>query len=182
MNKNLFIGLFSLLILPKISYSANIYTPYVGIDGLYNKAKTMSRHTEYGGLNLNVGTSYNDYFGTEIFYQSTFPRHFYLDNMKYKTSYRAYGLDLYAYTPSLKGLKLTASLGAATYVLKEKKLGLSSSLDEGYGYRFGAGFIYDVNRHISLRVMARFINFDHISNMDHMSEYSVGLRYNFTKE
>ncbi len=182
MNKKLFIGLFVMLVLPKISHSANIYIPYIGIDGFYNKASILSRHTEFAGANVNIGTSYNDYFGTEIFYQTVFPRHFYLNDLKHKTSYRAYGLDLYTYTPSFKGLKLTASLGAATYVFKEKTVGLSSLSDEGYGYRFGAGMIYDLSKHISLRAMARYTNFDHISNMDHLTEYTLGLRYHFTKE
>lgn len=182
MNKKLLIGLLALLIFPKISQSANIYTPYVGIDGLYNKAKILSNHTEFGGRNFNIGTYYNDYFGTEIFYQSVDPRHDRADGKQHKVSYRAYGLDLYAYTPAVWNFKLAASAGVANYILKEKTTGLSSSSDEGFGYRFGAGILYDLTSHISLCALARFVNFDHISNMDHMAEYTIGFRYNFTKE
>ena len=182
MNKNILIGLFALLIFPKTSQSANIYTPYIGLDALYNKAKISSKHTEFGGGNLNIGTYYNDWFGTEIFYQTVDPRHKRYDNKQHKTSYRAYGLDLYAYTPAVWNFKLTALAGVANYVLKEKVTGLSSSSDEGFGYRFGAGVVYDLTSHISFRGIARLVNFDHISHMDHMAEYTIGFRYNFTKE
>lgn len=182
MKKSFLIGLLALLIFPKISQSANIYTPYIGVDGLYNKASVLSHHTEYGGINFNIGTFYNDYFGTEIFYQTVFPRHQNLNNNSYKTSYHSYGLDLYLYFPVVQNLKLAGSVGVASYSFNEKNTGFSSTSDEGYGYRFGAGLLYNLTNQISIRTMARFVNFDHISHIDHLAEYTLGLRYHFSKE
>lgn len=172
-----------LLFLAPCTQAANVYVPYIGVDGIYNIAKAKQVKPQYYGADINLGTTYNQYFGTEIFYAQTGSDAKKIsEDEKLKTSYRAYGLDLVGYLPVVSGFKLTATAGVATYVFKEKTTGQKHSDDEGYGYRFGAGFMYDLNKNISLRALARYINFDHISDVDHTAEYVLGLRYYFLKD
>ena len=183
MNKYFLIALFGLLSVNHVARAENVYIPYLGIDAIFNKAKAQNLRPQYYGANINLGTSYNPYFGTEIFYQQVGSETKKLSNTeKYKTSYRAYGLDLFAYSPELLKFKAFATAGAGFYVLKEKTLLTGRTTDEGYGYRFGGGLIYQISSHVALRAAARYVNFDHISNADHMAEYTFGLRYNFVKD
>ena len=171
------------LFLAPCVHAANVYVPYIGVDGIYNVAKAKQIKPQYYGAAVNLGTTYNQYFGTEIFYHQTGSKVKKIsDDEKFKTSYRAYGLDLIGYLPVATNFKLTANIGVATYVFKEKTTGKKHSDDEGYGYRFGAGFMYDLSKNISLRALARYINFDHISDVDHEAEYVLGLRYYFLKD
>ena len=173
-------ALLGLLSVVNSAKAENQYTPYIGADAVYNKAKAHSLRPQYYGANLNIGTSYNPYFGTEVFYTQVGKETKKIsESEKYKTSYRAYGLDVFAYTPSFLRFKAFATAGAGFYVLKEKTLQNGHTSDEGYGYRFGGGLVYQITSHIALRGVARYVNFDHISNIDHMAEYVVGLRYVF---
>ena len=45
------------------------YTPYVGIDYTYSNAYADSMKPNYNSGSVNVGTMYNQFFGTELFYQ-----------------------------------------------------------------------------------------------------------------
>jgi len=161
----------------------NIFVPYIGIDGIYNKSKLYNSHSDNYGANFNVGTSYNKYFGTELFYAQVGSNAKAINlDQKYKVSYRAYGLDAVVYAPICSYFDLTTNLGIGAYTLKEKQTGISHSSDEGYGYRFGGGFIYHITPALAVRFVARYVNFDHISNADHMAEYAFGFRYNFIKD
>ena len=179
--KKSFVGTFLFSCLCVFAANAeNAYRPYAGVDFLYNKAKTnLTRSGQYGAL-LNLGTTYNKYFGTEIFYQQTASKAKTIGtNTKYKTSYRAYGLDMIVTMPVCAKADVNLSLGAATYVLREKLTGKRHGSDEGFGYRFGAGAVYHLTDRLAARFNARYINFDHISNLKHASEYTLGVRYYF---
>ncbi|MBR2299231.1 MAG: porin family protein [Alphaproteobacteria bacterium] len=183
MNKYFLTALLGLSLTALQAKAENVYIPYLGIDGIYNRAKMKQLKPEYFGVNFNIGTTYNRYFGTEIFYQQTghSTKHLFSDE-KLKTSYRAYGLDLNGYLPLSPSFDLTAGIGIATYVLSQKATHISHSSDEGYGYRFSGGLLYHFNKNCSLRAVARYVSLDHISNAHHIAEYVLGLRYNFIKE
>ena len=51
--------------------------------------------------------------------------------------------------------------------------------DQGYGYRAGAGIFYSLSKNVALRGVARYVKLDKIKDIDHMMEYSAGLRYTF---
>ena len=161
----------------------NKYVPYIGVDASYSRAKTSHTSPKYGGAYINLGTTYNTYFGTEIFYHQTFSNAKQINaNDKYKTSYRAYGLDAIATLHVHSKFDLAASLGLATYVLSEKKTNMTHATDEGIGYRFGVGAVYHLTSRIDIRANARYVKTDHISNLKHLGEYTFGMRYFFGKD
>lgn len=158
--------------------AANIYRPYIGADLSFNKAKTNLARPDYLGAILNLGTTYNTYFGTEIFYQQTASRaKTSAANQKYTTSFRGYGLDGIITAPASSKFDVNVSFGIATYVFKEKLSGTHRLSDEGIGFRFGAGAVYHFTNRIAARLSARYIKFNDISNLKHASEYLLGIRY-----
>lgn len=159
----------------------NIYTPYIGADYAFARAKASGIKPVYHSGAVNVGTKYNDYFGTELFYQQSGSESKKTGNGKYKSSYRAYGLDMAAYLPLTcdHHLDLLATAGVGEYVLSKKLSGFKHHNDSGIGYRFGGGVMFNLDENISLRVLARYIDLKNISGYDHMVEYSTGLRYHF---
>ena len=98
MKKIFFIGLFlsGMCFAYNVSAAENFdYIPYIGVDYGYVDAKNFLNKPNYHLLNLNVGTKYNQNFGTEIFYTQSSSDTAKIDDMtKLKTSYRAYGLDV----------------------------------------------------------------------------------------
>lgn len=161
----------------------NVYRPYVGIDVSFDKAKTTSVRPGYYGAAVNLGTTYNPYFGTEIFYQQTASRtQTLIAGTKYKTSFLAYGLDTIATYPVYSKFDVNLSLGVASYLFKERIVGGSHNSDEGIGFRFGAGAVYHLTNSLAVRFNARYINFNKISNLDHAAEYTLGARYYFMEK
>lgn len=183
MNKAFFLISLASLMFSGVAGAENKYMPYVGADVSYHEAKTRFSHQHYAGMFVNLGTTYNKYFGTEIFYNQTLKDTKKIGaNDKYKTSYRAYGLDAIASMPLCSKFDLTASLGLGSYVFGEKKTGLTHASDEGVGYRFGAGGVYHLTSRVDIRANVRYVKIDHVSNLKHLSEYVLGARYFFGKE
>lgn len=56
-----------------LAFSANAnasdFKPYVGLDYNYTDADADYQSPKYNSASVNVGTEYNKYFGTEVFYQ-----------------------------------------------------------------------------------------------------------------
>lgn len=186
----------SLLTLHSANAETFDYLPYAGIDYSYNILSASGLDLHYNVAGINIGTKYNDYFGTELFYQQSDNYHketnFGAISNKFKTSYRAYGLDLNAYLPlgCFQTFELFATAGIGEYVFREKFKstvhvdGITRSYGTSYhesaiGYRWGGGLIYNLSDNFSLRASVRYINLDRISDYDHMMEYSLGLRYYF---
>ncbi len=173
----------SALFLSLNAYAAdtNVYTPYIGLDYTYAHlhADTVSPNNQ--GAAFNLGTLYNDYFGTELFVAKTADDHKNTAFGKLKTSYFAYGLDATAYLPlgCLHTFDLFASLGIGEYVFDYKLSAQSKHDNTGFGYRFGGGLLYHFSEHFSLRAAARYVNVDHVSDVRRMVEYSTGIRYHF---
>ena len=75
------------------------YLPYVGMDYTYSDANARFERPHYNSGSVNVGTMYNRFFGTEVFYQLSDSHKIRHETDKSKTSFQAYGLDLYGYLP-----------------------------------------------------------------------------------
>ncbi len=160
------------------------YTPYVGIDYTYSNAYADSMKPNYNSGSVNVGTMYNQFFGTELFYQysdsATKGKHF---DDRTKTSFQAGGLDLFGYLPlgCERRFHLLGTAGVGMYRFRKsyESPAIKGGHDSGYGYRLGAGMMYDLNDKWSVRALARHVNLDKVEGFDHMMEYSAGIRYSF---
>ncbi|MBR1915356.1 MAG: porin family protein [Alphaproteobacteria bacterium] len=185
MNKYLLTALLSFALLPLSVNAQNVYTPYVGVEGLYGTAKAGQIKPHYFGAAVNVGTMYNPYFSTELFYEQTGSDSKKIsDTQKLKTAYRAYGLDATGYLPlgCDKRFSLFASLGMGEYVVRKKLSPDKHHNNNGYAYRIGLGAQYALTEHFSLKLTTRYMKFHRISGLNHGYNYGIGLRYHFTKD
>lgn len=157
------------------------YIPYAGIDYGYVHATARNMNPNYHAFGINLGTKYNDYFGTELFLSQTGSEAKKYDGGKYKTSYRAYGLDIAAYLPlgCYHTFDLIGTAGIGEYIFNEKLSGSKHHNNSAWGYRIGAGMMYNLSENISLRALVRYVGLDGISRLDHLTEYTAGLRYHF---
>lgn len=159
----------------------NEYKPYIGIGYAY----TDTHHKEAASYNnngiVNLGSVYNKYFGTELFYQ-------YSDKHKFKSSaalkstqLQGYGLDMLGYLPlGCEGRWApTLTVGIGEYTFKHDYRQSKNRRDHGWGYRFGGGITYYIDNNLAVRALARYIKLDGIKETDHMNEYMLGIRYTF---
>lgn len=157
------------------------YVPYAGINYTHAVAHASSAKPEYNIGGIHIGSEYGKYFGTEIFYdQSSYDKNF-INDIKTKTSYRAYGLDLAAYLPidCANRFDLVATIGAGEYVFAKKIIGDKHHDDSGWGYRFGGGLKYKLDNNWQIKPLVRYVKFNKISDFDHQVEYSVAMEYHF---
>lgn len=177
--------LLSSLALLCFSFSARAdsyqYSPYIGTDYIYNHTTADGISPNYNALNLRLGSDYSRWFATELFaaQSDTDTRH--PQNIKVKTSYRSYGLDLIALLPvgCDKKFSLLATAGLGEYVFKQRIYPQKHSNEHGWGYRFGGGFKYAFDAHWQTRFIMRHVNFDHVSHIDHALESTLGIEYHF---
>ena len=160
------------------------FKPYVGLDYNYTYADAEEHTPKYNSLSVNLGTEYNQYFGTELFYQYSdeAKTHDYI--FESKTSFQAYGLDLMGYLPlgCDQEYSLIGTIGIGEYKFDEEVkeiIGSRDYDDHGIGYRFGGGLQYKIDDKFSVRGLARYVNMNGIDGLDDMWEYSAGIRYNF---
>lgn len=179
---------FVLTLLSAMFYNANLseaenfnYVPYVGIEYVYNHTTARGISPKYSVGGFYIGSEYNRYFSTEMFFNQSSARKNYPLGDKVKTSYRSYGLDLIGYLPlgCAKRFSLLGTAGFGEYVYKIKEYPEKHGNEHGWSYRFGGGFKYALNNHWQTRVMARYIHFDGVENFDHAVEYSIGAEYHF---
>ncbi len=159
----------------------NEYIPYVGVDYTYTDGVAKFERPHFNSGSVNVGTYYNRYFGTELFYQ-------YSDDYKdghgadrFKTSFQAYGLDLMGYLPLWcdNVISLVGTVGIGEYTFHHEFSNAKDRRDHGYGYRAGIGLLYNFTENWGVRAMVRYVGLDQIEDFDHMMEYSAGIRYTF---
>ena len=185
MNKYFLTALSVMSLYTASAKAANVYTPFIGVDALYSTFKAQAVKPHYMGGGIHIGTTYNNYFGTEVFYEQ-FGKNTkrVAANQKLTTSYRAYGIDITGYLPLLKEnrLALTASLGAGEYVVRHKTTAEKHKNNTGYAYRFGGGAMFGLSEHWSIRILARYAKMHHIDGLNHAWTYGIGLRYNFARE
>ena len=165
------------------------YNPYVGVS--YNYSDVNSKgiggayNPNFNSGTISLGTSYNKYFGTEIFYQisDNYGKDF--EDGKLGSNFQAYGIDLYGYLPMGcdQVFSLLGTAGVAEYQFKHKisvpGFERDTTKDRGLGWRAGLGAQYSISHNVDVRAVARYVNFNKLEAMDHMMEYSIGLKYNF---
>jgi len=167
--------------------------PYVGLDYVYTSADmkdSMDKVLEdkYNSFNLNAGAKFNQYVGMEVFYQKSGEEEKSVvdvdgDTLKAKTKFDAYGVDFAGYLPLSEKLEGIASVGLAHYKFKLKAGGdyVGSESESNMAYRLGLGAQYNINEHVGVRVMGRFVQLDDGSDdaIKNLTELTAGVRYTF---
>ena len=158
----------------------NEYKPYIGLDYNYSSVTAKNLHPHHNSVSAILGSTYNRFFSTEVFYQ-------YSDNDTLghnavrNTHFDTYGLDTIAYLPlGCEGqFAPLATAGIGQYTFRNKLINDHHKKDHGWGYRFGGGLQYNINDNWTTRAVARYIHTDDIKYYDHLTEYTVGIRYKF---
>ena len=182
MNKN--IALLAAVSAIALATSANAleFRPYVGAQ--YNvtshSIKDIHTNMDMHSYSVFVGTDYNRFFGTEVFYQNSNKWHKVYRGDKVKADFAAYGLDAYGYLPlgCDRVFSLLGTAGIANYDYDFDANGAKGE-ENGLGYRLGAGMQYNVTNNIAIRGLVRYIWADKLDGFDHMMEYSLGAKYSF---
>ncbi len=162
----------------------NDIEPYVGLDYVYSRADFKSGadlKKDYNSGSVNVGTRLGKYAGLEAYYQLSGSRSTRLaDDVKAKSKFHSYGLDIFGYLPlgCEDKVDLLASVGAGNYNIKVKNIPEGKYDKDHMGYRFGVGAQYNFNEHVSARAMYRYTYLD-TKYLDNMNEFTAGLRYTF---
>jgi len=158
--------------------SAYEYTPYVAVDYTYSEIPSTA---DVNGGKLALGTEYNKYFGTEVFYQRTGSDRVHSSDGTNEYSLQSYGLDMYGYLPlgCDQVFSLVGTAGISNIDVIYKEANEKRETENGLGYRLGAGFEYDVNSNVSVRALYRYTFTDKVNSIDHISEYSLGVKYSF---
>lgn len=160
--------------------AANAYdfTPYVAADYTYTDAQNAF---EVNGGKIALGTEYNKYFGTEIFYQRTGSDRVHSSEGTDEFSLQSYGLDAYGYLPlgCDQVVSLVGTAGIAFDDIKYKTDGANRETEHGMSYRLGAGVEYDISSNLAVRALYRYSFADKLAGLDRMNEYSVGVKYSF---
>ena len=179
MKKILFVA--SLLVAGQAYAVENVYRPYFGIDYAYSKVDAKNRSPELNSAAVSFGSEYNKYFGTELWYQKSLTATTKREDSKTKSSFHAFGLDMYAYAPMFCDQKFAplATFRVGRYAAKKKVDGYKSNDDDGAGYRFGAGAQYLIDEHLSVRALFRYVKLDRLADVDHINEVAAGIRYTF---
>ena len=94
---------------------------------------------------------------------------------------QSYGLDLYGYLPlgCDQTFALLGTAGISNIDIDYKYQDEKRDTENGLGYRLGAGAQYSFDENLSVRAVARYIFTDKVSDVDHIMEYSAGIKYNF---
>ena len=180
MNKN--IALLAAVSVFALTANANAleFRPYVGVQYNYTEIDAAEVSPDMNSYSVVVGTEYNRYFGTELFYQNSDKSNDIVDDVKLKSDFEAYGLDAYAYLPlgCDRVWSVFATGGIANYDVDYSSID-GKEKDNGLGYRLGAGVQYSVTNNIAVRALARHIWADKLDEVDDMKEFSLGVKYVF---
>ena len=180
MNKNIAL----LAAVSVFALTANVnaleFRPYVGVQYNYTEIDAAEVSPDMNSYSVVIGTEYNKYFATEVFYQNSDKSNDMVNGEKVKSDFAAYGLDAYAYLPlgCDRVWSVFATAGIANYDADTSSVE-GKSEDNGLGYRLGAGLQYNITNNIAVRGLARYIWADKLDNVDDMQEYSLGLKYSF---
>ncbi len=157
------------------------YTPYVGAQYQYSYAKVMHKRPEYHSVGVYIGSDYSKYFGTEVFYNQSGGRAKNYAGNKFRSSFRAYGLDMFVYLPMgcEQRFSLLGTAGVGEYVFKLKPANRKHHHENAKAYRFGGGFKYAINNHWQARFVARYVDFDKVNKVKQSMEYALSAEYHF---
>ena len=175
MNKNVaLLSAVSALVLAG-NVNALEFRPYVGAQYNYTQVDAEFEPNLNSG-SVFVGTEYNKYFGTEVFYQVSDED----DDKGTKSDFTSYGLDAYAYLPlgCDQIWSVFATGGIANYDL-DVKYDEGKHEDNGLGYRLGAGVQYNITNNIAIRALGRYVWTDKLEGVDSFTEFSLGAKYTF---
>ena len=180
MNKN--IALLAAVSFLALSANANAleFRPYVGVQYNYTEVDAEEVKPDMNSYSIVIGTEYNRYFSTEVFYQNSDKSNDKIDGIKIKSDFAAYGLDAYAYLPlgCDRVWSVFATAGIANYDSDTTSVN-GKSEDNGLGYRIGAGIQYSITNDLAVRAIARHIWADKLEDVDDMKEFSLGVKYAF---
>lgn len=187
MNKSLTIAAFAVA---AVAFGSNAkaemnYNPYVAISYNYSDGNAENYNPYYNSGTVSIGSSYNQYFGTELFYQHSNNYTKRYNGEKTQTWMQAYGLDLYGYIPLFCEQKfaLVGTAGVAAYDIGKKSItedfGKDKFNDSGIGFRFGGGMQYSLDENWDIRAIARYVKLNKVDSYDHLMEYTAGVKYNF---
>ncbi len=159
----------------------NNYRPYLAVGYTYADTYQKAAHSYNNAATINLGSVYNPYFGTELFYQYSDKHKFHNQNELKNTQFQAYGLDMMGYLPlgCEQRFAPTITAGIGEYTFEHHYNNSSKNKDHGWGYRFGGGITYLLNDNWGLRAIARYIKLDGVKKTDHMNEYLFSIRYTF---
>ena len=158
----------------------NEYKPYLGLNYGYTSVTAKNLHPHHNSVSAVLGSTYNRFFSTEVFYQYA-GKDTLGNNAVRNTRFDAYGLDAIAYLPlGCEGhIAPLATAGIGQYTFRNKLINDHHKKDHGWGYRFGGGLQYNIDNNWAARAIVRYIHTDDIRYHDHLTEYTVGLRYTF---
>jgi len=157
------------------------YSPYIGVDYLYNHTSASYASPDYNALGLHIGSDYSKYFATELFFNQSDNNKRNFNEHKLKTSYHSFGLDILAFLPlgCEQRFSLFATTGIGQYAYRHKITGNKHFNSHGRGYRFGGGAKYAFDEHWQIRFIARHTHFDNVDFYNHAMDYSIGIEYHF---
>ena len=159
----------------------NVYRPYIGVGYAYNKVDIQEANSYNNSGIINLGSTYNKYFSTELFYQYSDMHKYSATSFLKSSEFQAYGLDMMGYLPLGQSGKIapTVTLGIGQYTFSNDFRNAKDTRDSGWGYRFGGGLTYNLSDNLAIRAIARYIKLDKTDHIDEMNEYSFGIRYTF---
>lgn len=180
------------------SAQAKIWTPYVGVDYVYNDADFESPYhkqlaSEFNAVSGSVGIKILPGMALEAFYQQSGDEsqisHNNIiagDTLDASVKYKSYGVDLVSDMLNLGLVEVLSSVGVSRYEFDISRnynsgTGLYNNHDitlDGNALRFGLGGQVNLTENIGIRAMGRYI-FTDISDVKTIKEFTVGLRYTF---
>ena len=180
MNKNIALSAAVSFLVLSANTNALEFRPYVGAQYNYTEVDADFVKADMNSYSVVIGTEYNRFFGTELFYQNSDKSNDIIEGEKLKSDFEAYGLDAYAYLPlgCDRVWSVFATTGIANYDIDYAMSG-EKEKDNGLGYRLGAGVQYSVTNNIAIRALARKVWADKLDEVDDMKEFSLGLKYVF---
>lgn len=167
---------------------SDLIRPYIGGDYIFSHAKhggwARQAKENYNSWSANMGMDIAKYTSVEAFFQQSGERKAHKRDIRLKSEFYAWGLDLYGRSQmGCWPFHLLGSVGLADYNVKYKfrgdgELGNGSSDKQRIGYRAGVGFSYDFNEHFAMRVMGRY-SYVGMKTLNNLMEVTAGLRYYF---
>ena len=166
-------------------------------------ADTKSFDKQFNSVSFNFGFRPLRHIGMEAFYTASFnQKHIaYTESYthfpefargEYEVSYKAYGLDVIGYFPINDYIEFLAAIGVGKYdaQAKIKVVAYEDTThttlrsegknfeDSKWTYRIGGGFQFWLSKHLTLRIMGRWIPING-EFMKSVTEINAGVRYHF---
>lgn len=143
-------------------------------------------NNKYEGISISGGGRFSDDIGIEAFYTKSNKTSKNIGNGDHvEASYMALGADVLFYSAFTKESDLIMAFGLGYYDFNAKLKDGTGILpdedddEETLGVRIGLGWQFNLNDHISVRFMGRFVPMYSNDVIKNMTELSAGFRYMF---